>query len=288
MEQHDLQHIGDNQNSQWWGAKQGLFINALASQYGKFETDLAYRNTINQNTKFTIESTFNGACTYTNGFLGTPNNGTGVQYLAGADFIPGLQRFIFSFIKNQLAVYGKQTSFYYNSETKPNKISYNSISYDNTIFYSTSPPNFLAFNIYKQRIKNYSTFSGNFGFGISPLWILQTDDLYPIGDTTIRLNVAPIAGVNTFISGIVRDLRIYTRVLESKEVTDNYHAMRAVNRNDLFCEWKMAELTDFYTFGGNLYARNTGISGNGLDNGTGYDIQLLGYAGNVPILQSIY
>lgn len=288
MAQQDKEHIGDSQNSQWRGAKQGLFINALANQFGSFEADAPFQNTINQNTIWSMEGTANGTCSFSNSFLGNVNNGTGISFIFGDDFIPNLQRAFISFLKNILNTSAKQTAFGFNNETSPNSITFFSASYNGVVFYSQNPPTFDAFNVYKQRIKNYSTFSGNFGFGISPLWILNTDNLYPTGNTTMRLNYIGESVSNNFNTGIVRDLRVYTRVLQSKEVTDNYHAMAATNPTNLFCEWKMSQLSDFYTFGGNLYAKNTGSSGNVLNNGTGYDMQLIGYAGNIPILQSIY
>ncbi len=290
MEQHDLQHIGDNQNSQWWGAKQGLFINELANQYGMFEADANYKATINQNTTWSMEVTNIGACILGNSFYGTNNNNTGLNICNGSDFIPGLQRSYISFLISQsMPYFSKQTAFWMNNESKPNKIANCHINFDSTIFYSQTPPTFSAFNIYKQRIKNYSIGSGFYGGNITPLYILTTDNLYPIGSTTIRLNyIAESVSGNQFNTGVIRDLRIYTRVLSSKEVTDNYHAMQATNRKDLFCEWKMAEPSDFYVYDNKLYARNTGSSGNTNQDGTGYDMQLIGYIDNIPILNSIF
>lgn len=288
MAQHDIEHIGDSQNPTWWGAKQGLFINALANQYGRFEADVTFQNLINQNTAFTIESTNFGTCTFGNSFLGTVNKSTGLGFITGDDFIPNLQRFGFSFIKQILSVYEKQTAMGLNNENVPNQMFYHSISWDGNIFYSQIPPTFDAFNVHKQRIKNYSRAFGSFGFGISPLWVLQTDNIYPVGCTTMRMNYISETTSNNFNTGVIRDFRIYTRILQSKEVTDNYHSMAATNTTNLFIEYKMSQLSDFYTFGGLLYARNTGSSGNGLDNGTGYDMQLIGYNLNIPILASIY
>jgi hypothetical protein len=292
MAQQDKKHIGDIQNSQWWGAKQGLFINALANQYGSFEADVTFQNTINQNTIFTIESTNFGTCTFGNTFLGTINQSTGISFINGDDFIPNLQRFGLSFIKQILFVYSKQTAMGFNNENVPNQMFYHSINWDGSIFYSQNPPTFDAFNAFKQRIKNYSRVFDNFGGGISPLYILSTDNLYPTGSTTMRLNYISETTSNNFNTGVIRDFRIYTRVLQSKEVTDNYHAMAATDTSNLFIEYKMSQTSDFYTyFDGvttKLYAKNTGSSGNILNNGTGYDMQLIGYVGNIPILQSIY
>ncbi len=285
MAQRDIQHIGDNQNPQWWGAKQGLFINALANQYGSFNSDLTFRDTINQNTTWSIEVCSNKNCLFSNSFYGANDSNTGIQFInidAGT---------YINFLKaNLLSVYSKQTACGIIDGNTVQKMYHGCMTFNGTTFYSQIPPTFTAFNTFRQRVKNYNVFNGFFGAGISPIWVLALDDLYPASSQVVRLNYTstPTLNVNAYYTGTIREMRIYTRELTNKEVTDNYHSMTATNTTGLFCEWKMSQLSDFYTFGGNLYARNTGSSGNGLDNGTGYDMQLFGYVGNIAILQSIY
>lgn len=290
MAQHDKEHIGDSQNPQWWGAKQGLFINSLANQFGQFDIDSQWENTINQNTIWNFESWNKGSLLFTNAFYSNLNldtiQGTGFYWLNGSRTVVGFPQ-----IKDNYILFCnksiRRTGLIDRLITNPANILLNNVhSFNGTLHYSENPPSFNAFIPYENRIREINKLPF-----FSPSPFLSTDNLYPIGCKIMRLNYgdANAGGFqNYYINGVVRDLRIYTRVVSDQETSNNYHSFSATNTANLFLEWKMSQLSDFYTFGGLLYARNTGSSGNGLDNGTGYDLNLIGYVGNIPTLQSIY
>lgn len=294
MAQSDKQHIGDNQNPQWWGVKQGLFINSLANQHGEVTIDANWRATINQNTSWSLENWNKGSALFTNAFASFLNAdtqaGSGFYWITGGRNVELLPQEKDNFIQFSYRSARRTGALSSLISTPSSILFHNTFSYNGALHYSQNPPIFSAFVPYINRmrkIKFISFFSG------SPF--LATDNLYPSGiDTIMRLNYGDetaggiIGAGNLYINGVIRDFRIYTRIMTDQEVSNNYHSMTATNLSNLFCEWKLSQLSNFYTFGGNLYARNTGSSGNGLDNGTGYDMRLIGYNLNVPILTSIY
>lgn len=283
MAQNDIQHIGDSQNPQWWGAKQGLFINALASQYGQFTIDANWENTINQNTLWSFEVRTKGEFVMTNSFaIGVQ----GIYFVAGSRGLAGVPQ-----IKDTLLLMREdffQGTIITNRITRPTNVDihlYSSLSYNGVLHYSVNPPTFDAIIPYSQRVKEFNKL---FAFSNTPF--LSSHNLYPIGLKTMRLNFGNLAAsnVNNYATCVVNGLRIYNRLMTDEEVPDNYHSFTATNTTNLFCEWKMSEVSDFYEYAGNLYAKNTGSSGNTNQDGTGYDMQVIGYNLNTPIFQSIY
>lgn len=271
MAQHDKQHIGDNQNKQWWGAKQGLFINALANQRGQVTVDATFRTVINTNTNWAFQAINKGICLFSN------YNGASVfQFFYSSSFnfpvAPNLSENFLLFDESPRKSGGLQrssTQFLHNHAN----------------FTTTFPITTSNFNTYNNRVYNYNR--------IDPSGepdVLNTYNMYQSG-SIFRLNLGARISLGLpleYYSGTINSLRIYSRNITNKEASDNYHSFTATNRTNLFVEWLFDDLANYYTFGGNLWIKNTGTSGNGLNNGTGYDMQLLGYAGNTPILQSVY
>lgn len=264
MAQNDKQHIGDNQNPSWFGGgtMQGLFINSLAGQYGDFLTDATFQNAINQNNPYSFSYTTNGNFSLTNRLIA--NNEKFFFFDTTGSIL-----FIGMIYQTAIPVVDRRTSVFINQTQLPN-MQCTFFSYDGTI--STLS--------YKATIN---------GVQLSILDATGQPDLIPsdtlYDNNTFRLGLYAFAlTLQTFT---IRDLCIYTSAIPVSNFRNLYHSI-PTNNLTKFCEWKMAQLSDFYTFGGGLYARNTGTSGNGLDNGTGYDIRLFGYNLNIPILQSIY
>jgi len=263
MEQHDKEHIGDGKNPQWLGGGnlQGLFINSLAGQYLQFTADAAFRAKINQNQPLTYEVTAKGTFWLTNRL-----SIMSIIYffLEANDLYFSYTGFIFSTLRI--------TSSFLNTTARV-KLSHTSISYDGLRDSDTS---------YRHSTNGVllPPLAGN---SVLPD-LLNTDNIYT-DSSTIRIGINAFSLANK--SCVVRDFRIYDYTIAIDKFREKYHEM-PLNDIPAFCEWKMSQASDFYTFGGNLYARNTGSSGNGLDNGTGYDMQMFGYIGNIPIFNTIY
>ena len=272
--QHDIQHIGDSQKPQWWGAKQGLFINALANQYGTVTIDAAFRNVVNTNRTFSYEILNNGYGIFHNfPEIYTGSNATGFYFI--------------NHISVSFSLFEHFISFPNPRRSGASQFIQKNLLHTIFNFRGTSFPlnNSMFDNINNGNI-NYAKESTS----IFPN-LISTDDLYLLSDT-FYLNFARLPPLLTpptqSLTGTINCVRIYERSLSAKEGRDNYHAFTATNRSQLFLEYQFDNLANYYTFGGGLWIKNTGTSGNNLNNGTGYDMQLFGYVGNVPILQSIY
>ncbi len=263
--QTDIQHIGDSQNPNWIGnnSLQGLFINALAGQYGQFTADATFRNTINQNVAYSFEVIQKGEFALTNrNVLGDTKFmffNINTTYLIYASMI-------YVIIPTTDRRTGKFINIPNRAKTTHSFITYDGSRISNTAYNSSTNGVLLPM----------LNGSGNPD-------LINTDTLYDNNNFKLGVNGLDVTSKST----IVQSLRFYDLEVSEDNFRKNYHNL-AITTVTPFCEWKMAELSDFYTFGGGLYARNTGSSGNGLDNGTGYDMQLFGYLGNVPILTSIY
>lgn len=261
MAQQDKLHIGDSQNSQWWGDLQGLFINSLANQYLEFSTDTTFRSLINQNQPYAISHITKGKFAMTNRL-----NVGNLQFL----FFSNDLTILSNGMANFTTAFSGRTSKAINLPPLPNMChsicNYDGLRVSNTSFNS-------SINGVRLPMLN--------GSGNPDL--LFSDTLYDNNNFRLGLDFFSL----TLKTCVVRDLCFYTSQIPIAEFRKKYHEL-PLNTTVKFCEWKMSQFSDFYTFGGNLYARNTGTSGNTNQDGTGYDMQLIGYNLNTPIFQSIY
>lgn len=265
---HDLAHIDDSQNPAWFngGTAQGLALNGV-NQLLQLPTDAAFRNLINQNSACSLQVN-------NKGFFCFHNNYTSLLFSQALMFF-------------QTNISEISTLAFISKINNPNdrrtgvapfiggnyvparaKIVQNIVSYDGLKNSATS----FVTGLNGRKVPN-NLISG------SPN-ILESDDVYLFNDIfyvgTSYINLSNIAGVFS-------NFRIYTSIVPANTFIKKYHQLPSPDNSTLpFSEWKCESLADFYTFGGNLYAKNTGTSGNGLNNGTGYDMQVIGYIDNVP------
>jgi hypothetical protein len=267
MAQHDKELIDDSQNASWLngGTLQGLQLNGV-NQYLTFTADATFRSLINQNQALTFEVNNKGLFAIHNRInllsgklLFYQTNISEISTLSflnaviGDDRRTGVAPFIVNYIPARAKLV--QAIITYDGGR-------NSLTSFKTAINGRNIPNNRA--------------SGNPD-------MLITDNVYT--DSSIfRIGTNPIT--LAYIAGIFSNLRIYTNQIANNKFIEKYHN---IPNNDLvvFCEWKCEQPSDFYIFGGNLYAKNTGTSGNGFNNGTGYDMQVIGYIGNVPTFNTL-
>lgn len=266
----DIEYINDNNTPNWLnkGNLQGVVFNGV-NQYAAFTSDLAFQNTINQNNIFTIEISVKGKFCLTNKqSLFAPN--THIFYEVNDTLANCL-----GLISPVSLIFDRRTTAasFAVSNYVPNrsKLSHAIMGYDGNKNSNTSFLGGINGTIFKSEraTGNPDTLVG--------------DNVY----TSPIINLGISYNTLNFISGVIRDLRIYTAMPTIKQIRDKYNNLPSPIMSNPFCEWKMRDISDFYVYSGNLYARNTGSSGNGLDNGTGYDFQFIGYPSNIPIFNTL-
>jgi len=267
MPQHEKELIDDSQNANWLngGTLNGLQLNGV-NQYLTFTADATFRALINQNQLFTNEVNTKGIfCIHnriplSNGFFAywvNINQISSIYFQSGQG--GGDRRTIAApYIANYIA-------------TRVTKLVQAINTYDGNRSSATS----FKTGINGRNIPNAPS-SGNPNLFITDNVYLSNNQMF------LGTNIFNLA----YIAGVFSNLRIYTSIVDKTKFIEKYHNIPN-NNLTVFCEWKCEQPSDFYIFGGNLYAKNTGTSGNGLNNGTGYDMQVIGYIGNVPTFNTL-